>query len=57
MAVAALRSTACREVGTEDYPAVLKVWSKRHRDLARLRNRWVDNWLHHSYLNFWATKH
>jgi uncharacterized protein len=19
--------------------------------------RWVDNWLHHSYLNFWATKH
>ena len=23
----------------EDYPAVLKVWSKRHRDLARLRNQ------------------
>jgi len=19
--------------------------------------RWVDNWLHHSYLNFWATRH
>jgi transposase len=57
VAVAALRSRTCRQVAAEDYPAVLKVWSKRHRDLARLRNRWVDNWLHHSYLNFWATKH
>ena len=39
VAVAALRSTACREVTAEDYPAVLKVWSKRHRDLARTRNQ------------------
>ena len=39
VAVAALRSPACREVAAEDHPAVLKVWSKRHRDLARLRNQ------------------
>jgi transposase len=39
VAVAALRSTAGREVSADDYPAVLKVWSKRHRDLARLRNQ------------------
>jgi transposase len=39
VAVAALRSTARREVTAEDYPAVLKVWSKRHRDLARTRNQ------------------
>jgi transposase len=26
-------------VTAEDHPAVLKVWSKRHRDLARLRNQ------------------
>ena len=39
VAVAALRSTVCREVIADDYPAVLKVWSKRHRDLARLRNQ------------------
>ena len=39
VAVAALRSTASREVIADDYPAVLKVWSKRHRDLARLRNQ------------------
>jgi transposase len=39
VAVAALRSTAARPVMAEDYPAVLKVWSKRHRDLARLRNQ------------------
>ena len=35
VAVAALRSTACREVAAEDHAAVLKVWSKRHRDLGR----------------------
>jgi transposase len=29
----------CREVAAEDHPAMLKVWSKRHRDLARLRNQ------------------
>jgi transposase len=39
VAVAALRSKAARPVMAEDYPAVLKVWSKRHRDLARLRNQ------------------
>ena len=39
VAVAALRSTVCREVIAEDYRAVLKVWSKRHRDLARTRNQ------------------
>ena len=39
VAIAALRSRTCREVAAEDHPAVLKVWSKRHRDLARLRNQ------------------
>jgi transposase len=39
VAVAALRSRACREVIADDYPAVLKVWSKRHRDLARTRSQ------------------
>jgi transposase len=39
VAVAALRSRACRQVAADDYPAVLKVWSKRHRDLSRTRNQ------------------
>ena len=39
VAVAALRSKTARPVMAEDYPAALKVWSKRHRDLARLRNQ------------------
>src|SRR4249920_558777 len=39
VAVAALRSRACRQVSADDYPAVLKVWSKRHRDLGRARNQ------------------
>ena len=39
VAVAALRSKTARPVMAEDYPAVLKVWPKRHRDLARLRNQ------------------
>jgi transposase len=39
VAVAALRSRAGRQVTAEDYPAVLKVWSKRHRDLGRARNQ------------------
>ena len=39
VAVAALRSTVCREVIADDCRAVLKVWSKRHRDLARTRNQ------------------
>src|SRR5271167_2774934 len=39
VAVAALRSRTARPVMAEDYRAVLKVWSKRHRDLARTRNQ------------------
>ena len=39
VAVAALRSPARRPVLPEDHAAVLKVWAKRHRDLARLRNQ------------------
>jgi transposase len=36
-AVAALRSPARREVAPDDHAAVLKVWSKRYRDLGRAR--------------------
>ena len=36
---AALRSAACREVRPDDHAMVLKVWSKRHRDLGRLRTQ------------------
>ena len=39
VAVAALRSRTQREVAAADYPAVLKVLPKRHRDLARARNQ------------------
>ena len=39
VAVAALRSRACRQVTADDYPAVLKVRAERHRDLARTRNQ------------------
>jgi transposase len=39
VAVAALRSRTRRDVAADDYAAVLKVWSKRHRDLARARNQ------------------
>lgn len=39
VAVAALRSTVRREVTADDHAVVLKVWSKRHRDLARARTR------------------
>jgi transposase len=39
VAVAALRSPARREVAPEDHVAVLKVWSKRHRDLGRTRTQ------------------
>jgi transposase len=39
VAVAAPRSKARRQVLAEDHAAVLKVWSKRHRDLARSRNQ------------------
>jgi len=39
VAVAALRSPVRRLVTADDHAAVLKVWSKRHRDLARSRNQ------------------
>jgi transposase len=35
VAIAALRSDACRPVRPDDHAAVLKVWAKRHRDLGR----------------------
>ena len=41
VAVAALRSAARREVLPDDHAAVLKVWSKRHRDLGRSRTQVV----------------
>jgi transposase len=39
VAIAALRSAAPKKVGVEDHAAVMKLWSKRHRDLSRHRNR------------------
>ena len=39
VAVAALRSPACRQVRADDHAAVLKAWSKRHRDLRLLRTQ------------------
>jgi transposase len=39
VAIAALRSPARREVRPDDHAAVLKVWSKRHRDLGRTRTQ------------------
>jgi transposase len=39
VAVAALRSKAPCPVIAEDHAVVLKVWAKRHRDLARARNQ------------------
>jgi transposase len=39
VAVAALRSRAARDVTAEDHGAVLKIWARRHRDLARARNQ------------------
>jgi transposase len=41
VAVAALRSPGVRKVVPDDHPAVLKVWSKRYRDLGRTRNQVV----------------
>jgi len=39
VAVTALRSRALREVVPDDHSTVLKVWSKRHRDLGRSRTQ------------------
>ncbi len=39
VAIAALRSAAPRPVAAENHAAVLKLWSKRHRDLGRTRNQ------------------
>jgi transposase len=39
VAVAALRSPVRRRVSAEDHTAVLKVWSKRYRDLGRTRTQ------------------
>ena len=39
VAIAALRSTARREVTADNYAVVLKVWSRRHHDLGRTRNQ------------------
>jgi hypothetical protein len=41
VAVAALRSAGVREVRADDHAAVLKVWSKRYRDLGRTRTQVV----------------
>ena len=41
VAVAALRSAATAQVRPDDHATVLKVWSKRHRDLSRSRNQVV----------------
>jgi transposase len=41
VAVAALGSPGVRQVVPDDHPAVLKVWSKRYRDLGRTRTQVV----------------
>jgi transposase len=41
VAVAALRSAGVREVRLDDHAAVLKIWSKRYRDLGRTRTQVV----------------
>ena len=41
VAVAALRSAAATLVRPDDHATVLKMWSKRHRDLSRTRNQVV----------------
>ncbi len=41
VAVAALRSAGVREVRADDHTAVLKIWSKRYRDLGRTRTQVV----------------
>jgi transposase len=42
VAVAALRSPACRPVAADDHAAVLKVWAKRRWDLGRTRTQVVS---------------
>jgi transposase len=39
VAVAALRSAGVRQVRPDDHAAVLKIWSKRYRDLGRTRTQ------------------
>jgi transposase len=41
VAIAALRSAGVREVRADDHAAVLKIWSKRYRDLGRNRTQVV----------------
>jgi hypothetical protein len=41
VAVAAVRSPSARAAAADDHAAVLRVWSKRHRDLGRLRTQLV----------------
>ena len=41
VAVAAMRSAGVREVRADDHAAVLKIWSKRYRDLGRSRTQVV----------------
>jgi transposase len=41
VAIAALRSAGVRDVRPDDHAAVLKVWSKRYRDLGRTRTQVV----------------
>ena len=53
--------------GERPLTEVLDAITDAGTQLARLRDgttvadqpdrRWVDNWLHHSYLNFWAARH
>ena len=39
VAIAALRSAGVREARPDDHAAVLKIWSKRYRDLGRTRTQ------------------
>jgi transposase len=39
VAVAALRSPACAQVRADDHALILRVWSRRHRQLSRLRSQ------------------
>jgi transposase len=41
VAAVAVRSPAARPAAADDHAAVLRVWSKRHRDLGRLRTQLV----------------